>query len=85
MLPTPSKFHYIFNLRDLSRIWQGMLNIKAEECDDIPTLLALFKSECMRVIADRYSTYVLYSKSPFKLIKDIIKANLDVFLQVYLL
>ena len=54
MLPTPDKFHYIFNLRDLSRIWQGILTVKAPECTTQADIVSLWRHECTRTISDRF-------------------------------
>ena len=56
MLPSPSKFHYTFNLRDLSRVFQGVLRTPRESVPDSKTLLLLWRHETERVFADKLTT-----------------------------
>ena len=51
--PTPSKFHYIFNLRDLSRIYSGLCLTTPDRFDKVEQLLRVWRNEAMRVIFDR--------------------------------
>ncbi|KAI9223372.1 dynein heavy chain and region D6 of dynein motor-domain-containing protein [Blastocladiella britannica] len=53
LLPTPSKFHYIFNLRDISRIYEGCLQSTPEHFATAPHFFRLWRNECLRVFHDR--------------------------------
>ena len=55
MLPTPTKFHYIFNLRDMSRITQGLIHTTEKEITCIPQLIHLWANECYRVLPDKFT------------------------------
>lgn len=51
--PTPSKFHYIFNLRDLSRIYNGMCLTTPDRFTKTEHIIRVWYHECTRVIMDR--------------------------------
>jgi dynein heavy chain len=56
MPPTPSKFHYIFNLRDLSRVSEGMCNATTDVVTASTDFVRMFRNECDRVFYDRLTT-----------------------------
>ena len=54
-LPTATKFHYIFNLRDLSNLFQGLL-FSGNECLQLQTdFIRLWMHETQRVYSDKLS------------------------------
>ena len=71
LLPTPAKFHYIFNIRELSRVFQGICTVaQAHEYLVIKNttqlrekirqelfLIGLWRHECERVFEDKLINY----------------------------
>lgn len=56
MLPTPTKSHYTFNLRDVSKVFQGLLRMKPAKFQEPETVAKLWIHECTRVFCDRLAT-----------------------------
>ncbi|KAK0165141.1 hypothetical protein PV328_003689 [Microctonus aethiopoides] len=53
MLPTPGKMHYLFNLRDISKVFQGLLRSHKDYQYSRQTFLRLWIHETFRVFGDR--------------------------------
>ncbi|CAG9584340.1 unnamed protein product [Danaus chrysippus] len=52
-LPTPSKCHYLFNLRDFARVVRGVLLVPSSRLKDLSKLVILWVHETYRVFYDR--------------------------------
>nr|XP_057927446.1 dynein axonemal heavy chain 10-like isoform X3 [Doryrhamphus excisus] len=51
--PTPAKFHYIFNLRDLSRVYNGLTLTEPERFSTVSIFVRVWRNECLRIFHDR--------------------------------
>ncbi|CAD7085089.1 unnamed protein product [Hermetia illucens] len=70
--PTPSKFHYIFNLKDLSRIFAGLLLIEPKFFKEIKELVRVWRNEFTRVMCDR-----LVSQKDIELMREHIASEIN--------
>ena len=51
--PIPSKSHYLFNLRDLSKVFQGINQADHESLSGRDNIIILWVHECLRIFQDR--------------------------------
>lgn len=53
LLPTPAKSHYVYNLRDISKVFQGISKASIKSFTEDSDFLKLWAHECLRVFHDR--------------------------------
>ncbi|XP_062874230.1 dynein axonemal heavy chain 10 [Trichomycterus rosablanca] len=78
--PTPSKFHYIFNLRDLSRVYNGLTLTNAERFLTVTQFVRVWRNECLRVFHDRLineTDKALVQRHVKNLIEEHFRSDLD--------
>ncbi|XP_061673976.1 dynein axonemal heavy chain 10-like [Syngnathoides biaculeatus] len=51
--PTPAKFHYVFNLRDLSRVFSGLTLTRPHRFSSVSIFVRVWRNECLRIFHDR--------------------------------
>lgn len=54
--PRPTTPHYTFNLRDVAKVFQGLLQVIPRVCRDQKSVTRLWIHECMRCFYDRLAT-----------------------------
>lgn len=54
--PTPSKSHYTFNMRDVSKVFQGLYQADKNYYEAPENIIKLWAHEAMRVFSDRLNT-----------------------------
>jgi len=69
---TPIKFHYVFNIRDISKVFQGFCQLTQQKFPNKENLVRLWKNECLRVYSDK-----LLSVDDKKLVEQLLDENLQ--------
>jgi dynein heavy chain len=70
---TPVKFHYIFNLRNLSRVFEGLLQCTIDKFNTKAQFVRLWRNETARVFVDPLLDYT-DKALVMTMLSDIIKA-----------
>jgi len=56
-LPTPAKSHYVFNMRDVSKVFQGLYQADRNFYENKEQIIKLWAHEILRVFSDRLNSF----------------------------